>query len=163
MTYTSAQAAKLLRRLNDEYAAMLEREFNAAVGENVDAVRPAYSYADAQAAQRELEEKIRKLKHALNLFNATHVIPEFGITIDEMLVYIPQLTKRKSKLAEMKSKLPKYRVAELGRISNIIDYTYLNYDLSEVEADYARVSDELANAQLALDAINNRDTLELPF
>ena len=88
---------------------------------------------------------------------------EFGITIDEMLVYIPQLTKRKSKLAEMKSKLPKYRVAELGRISNIIDYTYLNYDLSEVEADYARVSDELANAQLALDAINNRDTLELPF
>ncbi len=78
-----------------------------------------------------------------------------------MLVYIPQLTKRKSKLAEMKSKLPKYRVAELGRISNIIDYTYLNYDLSEVEADYARVSDELANAQLALDAINNRDTLEL--
>ena len=48
MTYTSAQAAKLLRRLNDEYAAMLEREalsreFNAAVGENVDAVRPAYS------------------------------------------------------------------------------------------------------------------------
>ena len=162
MTYTSAQAAKLLRRLNDEYAAMLEREalsreFNAAVGENVDAVRPAYSYADAQAAQRELEEKIRKLKHALNLFNATH------ITIDEMLVYIPQLTKRKSKLAEMKSKLPKYRVAELGRISNIIDYTYLNYDLSEVEADYARVSDELANAQLALDAINNRDTLELPF
>ena len=144
MTYTSAQAAKLLRRLNDEYAAMLEREvlsreFNAAVGENVDAVRPAYSYA------------------------ATHVIPEFGITIDEMLVYIPQLTKRKSKLAEMKSKLPKYRVAELGRISNIIDYTYLNYDLSEVEADYARVSDELANAQLALDAINNRDTLELPF
>ena len=161
MTYTSAQAAKLLRRLNDEYAAMLEREvlsreFNAAVGENVDAVRPAYSYADAQAAQRDLEEKIRKLKHALNLFNATHVI-------DEMLVYIPQLTKRKSKLAEMKSKLPKYRVAELGRISNIIDYTYLNYDLSEVEADYARVSDELANAQLALDAINNRDTLELPF
>lgn len=62
MTYTSAQAAKLLRRLNDEYAAMLEREalsreFNAAVGENVDAVRPAYSYADAKAAQRELEEK----------------------------------------------------------------------------------------------------------
>ena len=158
MTYTSAQAAKLLRRLNDEYAAMLEREVL-----NVDAVRPAYSYADAQAAQRDLEEKIRKLKHALNLFNATHVIPEFGITIDEMLVYIPQLTKRKSKLAEMKSKLPKYRVAELGRISNIIDYTYLNYDLSEVEADYARVSDELANAQLALDAINNRDTLELPF
>ena len=142
---------------------VLSREFNAAVGENVDAVRPAYSYADAQAAQRDLEEKIRKLKHALNLFNATHVIPEFGITIDEMLVYIPQLTKRKSKLAEMKSKLPKYRVAELGRISNIIDYTYLNYDLSEVEADYARVSDELANAQLALDAINNRDTLELPF
>lgn len=37
MTYTSAQAAKLLRKLNDEYAALLgkeakSKEFNAAVG-----------------------------------------------------------------------------------------------------------------------------------
>lgn len=81
-----------------------------------------------------------------------------------MLVYIPQLTRRKAKLAEMKAKLPKSRVSEVGaRISNVIDYTYLNYDLAEVEADYERVSDELSDAQLALDAVNSSETFEFDF
>lgn len=85
----------------------------------------------------------------------------FGITIDEMLVYIPQLTKRKSKLLEMKSRLPKERVEEqYGRQSNIIDYTYTNYDLTAVEADYEKTADELSRAQLALDTVNQRDTFE---
>ena len=161
--------AKLLRKLNDEYAALLgkeakSKEFNAAVGENVESVRPEYSYTDAQESQKELEGKIRKLKHAVNVFNATHVVPGFDMTIDEMLVYIPQLTRRKAKLAEMKAKLPKSRVSEVGaRISNVIDYTYLNYDLAEVEADYERVSDELSDAQLALDAVNSSETFEFDF
>ena len=122
------------------------------------------SYTDAQESQKELEGKIRKLKHAVNVFNATHVVPGFDMTIDEMLVYIPQLTRRKAKLAEMKAKLPKSRVSEVGaRISNVIDYTYLNYDLAEVEADYERVSDELSDAQLALDAVNSSETFEFDF
>ena len=85
----------------------------------------------------------------------------FGITIDEMLVYIPQLTKRKIKLLEMKSRLPKERVEEqCGRQSNIIDYTYTNYDLAAVEADYENAADELSRVQLALDAVNQREVFE---
>ena len=127
MTYTSAQANKLLKKLHDEHAALLDREnrskdFRAAMGEN---------------RLAELEQRIRKVKHAINVFNATHVIPDFHMTIDEMLVYIPQLTQRKNKLADMKARLPKERVEEqYGRQSNIIDYTYANYDLAAVEADY---------------------------
>lgn len=80
---------------------------------------------------------------------------------DQMLVYIPQLTKRKSKLLEMKSRLPKERVEEqYGRQSNIIDYTYTNYDLAAVEADYEKTADELSRAQLALDTVNQRDSFE---
>ena len=33
--------------------------------------------------------------------------------------------------------------------------------LAAVEADYEKVSDELSHAQLALDAVNQRDTFEL--
>ena len=147
MTYTSAQANKLLKKLNDEHAALLDKEtrskdFRAAMGEDVESVRPAYDYSDTQKKLAELEQRIRKVKHAINVFNATHVIPDFGMTIDEMLVYIPQLT-------------------QYGRQSNIIDYSYANYDLAAVEADYERVSDELSRAQLALDAVNQRDTFEL--
>lgn len=166
MKYTSAQANKLLKKLNDEYSALLDKEqrscnFRAAMGEDVESVRPAYDYAETQASLAELEEKNRRLKHAINCFNTTHFVDGFDMTIDEMLVYIPQLTRRKNKLLEMKSRLPKERVEEqYGRQSNIIDYTYTNYDLAAVEADYEKTSDELSRAQLALDTVNQRDSFE---
>ena len=166
MKYTSAQANKLLKKLNDEYSALLDKEqrswdFRAAMGEDIESVRPAYDYAKTQARLEELEGTIRRLKHAINRFNTTQVVDGFGITIDEMLVYIPQLTKRKSKLLEMKSRLPKERVEEqYGQQSNIIDYTYTNYDLAAVEADYEKTSDELSRAQLALDTVNQQDSFE---
>ena len=152
MNYTSAEANKLLKKLNDEYTALLDKEtrsrdFRAAMGEDVASVRPAYDYVETQARLAALEEKIRRLKH---------------MTIDEMLVYIPQLTRRKNKLLEMKSRLPKERVEEqYGRQSNIIDYRYANYDIALVEADYEKAADELSRAQLALDAVNGRETFEL--
>ena len=104
MNYTSAQANKRLKKLTDEYVSLREkesrsREFRAAAGENVESVRPAYDYADTQRRLAELERCIRRIKHAINLFNATHTVPGFDMTIDEMLVYIPQLTRRKNKLA----------------------------------------------------------------
>lgn len=166
MKYTSAQANKLLKKLNDEYSALLDREqrsrdFRAAMGEDIESVRPAYDYAKTQARLEELEGTIRRLKHAINRFNTTQVVDGFGITIDEMLVYIPQLTKRKIKLLEMKSRLPKERIEEqYGRQSNIIDHTYTNYDLAAVESDYEKTSDELSRAQLALDTVNQRNSFE---
>jgi len=167
MKYTSAQANKLLKKLNDEYSALLDKEqrsrdFRAAMGEDIESVRPAYDYAKTQARLEELEGAIRRLKHAINCFNTTQVVDGFGITIDEMLVYIPQLTRRKNKLLEMKSRLPKERIEEqYGRQSNIIDYRYANYDIAAVEADYDKTVDELSRAQLALDAINGRETFNL--
>ena len=164
---TSAEAAKKLRRLNDEYAALLEKEaksseFCAALGEDPESVRPAYDFCAVQNELRETAQKIRRLKHAINAFNVAAVIPGFEITIDEMLVLIPQLTREKQKLAEMRAKLPKTRVdARFSRGSNVIDYTYLNYDPAEAEADSQAVSDRLAAAQLALDQINQSATFEV--
>ena len=39
-------------------------------------------------------------------------------------------------------------------MSGIVEYEYSNYDIKQAEADYAVVSDELARAQNALDAVN---------
>lgn len=166
MKYTSAEAGKLLKKLGDEQASIIMREQNgreflAAVGEDVESVRPDYDFAATQNALNEVEAKIRKLKHALNVFNSTTVIPEFGITIDEMLVYIPQLTARKNKLAQMKDKLPKVREQSHMSVSAVLDYRYLNYDVNAVFAEYEKVSDTLAKAQNALDAVNMTATLEV--
>ena len=158
MKCTSAEAGKMMRKLLEEKSSIEMREHNgkeflAAVGEDLESVRPEYDFAKTQSALAEVERKIRKLKHALNVFNSTTVIPEFDMTIDEMLVYIPQLTAKKNKLSSMKDKLPKVR--EQSRTnSSILDYRYLNYDVNEVAAEYEKVADTLAKAQNALDAVN---------
>lgn len=43
-------------------------------------------------------------------------------------------------------------------MSGIVEYEYSNYDIKQAEADYAAVSDELARAQNALDAMNSSVT-----
>ncbi len=165
MKYTSAEANKLLRKLNDEKTSVMYREENgkeflAAVGEDIESVRPKYDFTETQNAIAGIETKIRKLKHAINVFNSTTIIPEFDMTIDEMLVYIPQLTAAKNKLARMKDKLPKVR--EQTRVnSSILDYRYLNYDVETVTAEYEKVTDTLSKAQNALDSVNMNQTLEV--
>lgn len=157
---TSAVAAKRLRKLNEQKEALLARErkarsFTVAIQEDVDSVRPAYDFQATQSALEEIDEKIRRLKHTLNCFNSTYVLPEFEMTIDQMLIYIPQLTARKRRYDAMRGKLPKERVqSSYGRVGPIIEYDYANYDISEAEEAYNAVSDELARAQMSLDTAN---------
>lgn len=164
MLYTSAEAAKLLRSLNDKLSSLEAQEnmsstFRAAITENVEDARPAYDYAATQAALQELEAKIRTLKHAINTFNLSQEVPGFDMTIDQMLVYIPQLTKRKAKLQAMKDRLPKTR--EYIRVAGIIEYSYANYDVDATSRDYDATADELSRAQTALDVVNNSVKFEI--
>lgn len=165
MKYTSAEAAKLLRQLNDDYATayLIEAEssaFVAATSEDIESVRPKYDFKESQTKLAEINEKIRKIKHAINIFNTTHTVPGFDMTIDEMLVYIPQLNQRKRTLLAMKNRLPKTRKGT-SYGANVIEYNYANYNIQDAEAEYAKVSDRLAAAQLALDAVNSTETMEI--
>ena len=167
MKMTSAQAAKLLRQLDDEYRTLIRHEDNtrtfiAAISEDVESVRPEYSYTDTKKQLDEITAKIRKVKHAINIFNSTTIIPGFDMTIDEMLVYLPQLSARASRLSAMKDMLPKERVpGGYGGSSQIIDYRYANFDIAEAKEDYAALTDELAKAQTALDLVNSTAELDI--
>ncbi|MDO5409785.1 MAG: hypothetical protein Q4F21_04950 [Lachnospiraceae bacterium] len=165
MNYTSAEAAKLLRKLNEEKDALADMEqqscyFFASLGEDVESVRPEYDYHAVQEQLAAIEAKIRKVKHIINLFNVNHTVPGFDMTIDQMLVYIPQLSQQKQKLYRMKNRLPKQRQA-LGGSTAVIDYNYANYDIAKAKEDYQRISDELSKAQTALDVINSTETMEI--
>ena len=162
MKMTSSQANKLIRQLSDDLSTLESRErktceFLAANGEDIESVRPEYDYETTQAAIIELENKIRMVKHALSLFNATTMVPNF----DMMLIYLPQLTHRKSRLDRMKNALPKVREVSSSRHSTLIDYRYANYDIDKANADYLVVCDELARAQTALDLVNSTIEFEL--
>ena len=167
MKVNSAVANKMLKKITEEYEALKLKEtrtkdFLATMNENPDSIRPKYDFNKTQSELYAYEEKIRKIKHALNVFNTNTIIPEFNITIDEMLVLIPQLTKQKSKLSAMKSKLPKMREKQVGYGANsVIDYCYINYDIEEVEIEYEKIADRLTKAQLALDSVNTCVEFEL--
>ena len=167
MKLTSAEANKMIRALRDQHRLLLLQEENvvsfiAATTENVEEVRPSYSYEETAAKFDEIERKIRKIKHALNVFNATTVVDGFDMTIDEMLVFLPQTSDRLRKLEDMLAKPEKARAMNTGRTS-IIEYEYLNYDLQKVQKDYDALLDLKNRALTALDVVNNTVPFEAEF
>lgn len=159
MKVTSAEANKLLKKLSEDYEnTVLEernsRRFVAATTEDIETVRPEYDYGETKKKLDDLAAKIRRVKHAINVFNTTHKVKGYDMTIDEVLVYIPQLSSKKQKLSGMMNVLPKER--DTSRVNgNIIDYVYANYDIKEAARDFDAVSVELSNVQTALDVMNN--------
>ena len=165
MKVTSAEANKLLRKLNDDHDALKQMEaesriFVAATTEDLEDARPDYDYEATQRSLAELELQIRKLKHTINLFNVSQTIDESGMTIDQALIAIPQLSDRKRKLSVMRAAQKKKR-NESVRSTNLIEYTYANYDVEQAEQDYQTTIAELARIQNALDLVNSTVQFEI--
>jgi len=176
MLVTSAQAAKLLKNLNEKHELLLNKEemysvFYASVNEDPETCRPEYNYESVRRQADEIEQKILTLKHEISRFNLTTIVPGFDMTIDQMLIYIPQLTKKRERLMGMSERLPKQRRGTLTpsmrreRYSwhssdpTFVDYEYANYDVKKAGADYLEVCELLSKAQVALDEVNST----LPF
>ena len=165
-TVTSAEASKMLKKILEEKNIVLANErqssvFNASLGEDVDSVRPIYDYEETQKSLECFDRKIRVLKHAINCFNASQTVGDTGMTIDQVLVYIPQLTEMRNRLYDMQNRLPKQRTS-VGGIGNntVIDYCYANYSVEKAKEDYMRISDELRKVQTALDVVNTTVKME---
>lgn len=162
---TSAMANKMIRSLTDEkeYYLSLENESSIYIlAEGEEANPPSYDYEDTQMKIEAIDEQIRRIKHAVNVFNTTTVILEPGITIDEALVEMAQLTRKKDKLDVMRKNLPKCRVNQNGyRSSGVIEYRYVNYDLDKVQEDYRKVCERIDTIQMALDTANQTKTFEI--
>lgn len=163
-TITSAGANKLLRSLEDEKAFLLSMEEAAkeyTLAENEECQKPDYNYKDSAKKLQELDNTIRKIKHYINVFNVSTILPNSEITIDEALVKMAQLNRRKETLDNMRKRLPKSRKNDYYNRTNIIEYTYLNYDLEEVKEDYQKISEEITQLQLELDTCNQTKTFEI--
>lgn len=164
ITVTSAEAAKILAKLNDERDTMLSQEnslayFLCASSENPDDNRPDYDMEQYHQQILVLEDKIRRVKHAISLFNVSHKVEGFDLTIDETLVAIPQLNERRRNLRYMAQALPRER----KEISNtpVIDYSYANFDPKKAKAEYDAVCDRISKLQLALDKVNQTEKFDI--
>ncbi len=164
MKYTSAEANKLLKKLNEERNRLLSDEnqkatFTAAIEENVEDVRPEFSLPNAEKDIHAVEEKIRTVKHAINMFNTTHKIGD--ITIDEILVLIPMLIQKKLRLQHLAGMLEKSRHNDFRSSGHHIEYDYANFDIKEARRMLDEVTDRLSSLQLSLDEANNSATMEI--
>lgn len=159
---TSAAANKLIRSLQEEKDFLIQQEdmsctYVLADGEK--AQPPAYDYEVTQAKIDAIDAKIVKIKHGLNLFNTRTVLKGLDMTIDEALVEMAQLNRKKYRLDALRKHQPVFRRGTSR--NNVIEYEYVNYDLEKAAADYQVVSDRIIEIQMALDLCNQTETFEV--
>ena len=131
-TLTSAGANKLIKALEDQKNYLLSLEASSStyiMAEGEKAEPPVYDYSDTSEKLNQINNQIRKIKHAINIFNSSTYLEPLGITIDEALIKMAQLNQRKQTLDTMRKRLPKERQAVPFTRTNIIEYQYTNYDI----------------------------------
>lgn len=159
MLFTGSSAMKHIKYLEEEKTMLLQKERNNSTTVEVDGkVREVecYNFQATRESIRELDAKICKLRHALNVFN-THTEIEEGLTIDTALIKLAQLNNELSIVRDMKSKA-KESVEE--RYSNMY-IRRVNYDLREVENYYQDLVKEIHQLQIKLDTANLTNTFEV--
>lgn len=160
MKVTSAQANKMLKQLNEEKAFWSGKELEGRfyiVSTGEEPIIPEYDYEKVRDKIQEIDEKVISLKHALNISNLTDTITFSGktMTIDMALIRMAQLSNRKSFLDTMRKHPEKKRILDHYRTTPHSEYEHINYDISVVEEDYAKVDEELSSLQIALDNHNH--------
>ena len=158
---TSAYANKVLKRLQDDKSFWLSKErdgylYVAAIDE--EPVIPEYDYNQISDEIKNIDRKIVKIKHAINVINSTSEI-EIGdesMTIDQILISMAQLNNRRSMLDNMRKQQEKRRVDSgfYGTRKTAPEYQYVNYSIDEVKKDYEEIDSKIAAMQIALDKFN---------
>ena len=164
---TAAELGKMIRGLELKRMQLLEKEekcsvFNCAASEeeNIEALRPEYDFDETQRELHGIEDSIVTCKHLLNRFNATTVVGDTGLTVDQVLVRLPQLSREVEKLKRMSSRMERERIeARYG--ADFIDYTVANYDIDKVQKAYEQKAAKLTEYQLALDKTNMDNTITI--
>lgn len=168
MKMTSAYANKLLKSLEEDKMFLRNKEsssgtYVAAINE--EPVIPEYDYLEVAAAIEKIDEKMARIKHALNLSNATAkvAVGDQQMSIDTILIKMAQLNKRKAILDDMRKQLPKTREGEYSYSSRntVPEYRYINYDLELVKKEYERISKTVMEMQMALDLYNQTVQFEV--
>lgn len=165
---TSAYANKVIRKLQEDKEFWLNKEkegfvYIAALDE--EPVIPDYDYEAVSANIKEIDEKIVRIKHAINVVNATNEI-EFSnkkMTIDAVLVRMTQLNKRKRTLDVMRKMQPKTRISSgvYSSRKTSPEYRYINFDLDQIKQEYDAIDTEIAEMQIALDKFNQTYEFEV--
>lgn len=165
MKTSPAYASKLIKQKMEAVRELLSIEqqtatTTACVDEQVDELRNAYDFKATQEKIDKLNDDIIKIKHAINLFNTTYILPGLGYSIDMALVKMKMLSDKKIRMGRMKAVRPVVRNGT-GFGNTQPEYTYRNYEAEDAVAEYDKTVDELTKIQLALDEANLQAVIEI--
>ena len=161
MKMCNSEAMKAVKELEEKKNNVIFTEDNrsrVSYKEGENKVLTNYDYAQTRKAVAEIDEKIRKIKHALAVCNCNAVVDEFGITIGEALVYLAQLNKEYSQLDELS------RYNKLSRritANGVLEYTECLYDPEEVVRDMEALHARIGKLQVAIDRANLTNFIEV--
>lgn len=163
MKVTSALANKLLIQLKGEKEIYTQRELDSntyVVSEGETPSIPEYNFLENNESIDEIDIKIMKLKHAINLTNTLSKIDVEGKTysVDEILIRMAELNQRMKFYDELRRKLPKQRLDSRRYISrnnsNAVEFQYANFKIEDAKSEFEKVQKEIIALQLALDKFN---------
>lgn len=157
----SSTANKIIRELNEERDRLIsfERENMKRSYTKDEAIQDLNGYLDNYDFVEHnkkivaLENKIGKLKHAINVFNVNTKLPikDFDITVDKALVLLPMLSARKRTLENM---LNTNNLSRRTLVNGTVEYTEINYNKGEVKRQLKVVNSMINSIQDGIDYVN---------
>lgn len=168
MKMTSAYANKMIRKLDEDkiYWLSRERENSAYVAAtDEEPIIPDYDYDTVAKQIADIDEKIVRIKHAVNITNAVNEVEVNGnmMTIDTILIRMAQLNRRRDILDAMRKCEAKTRLSRTyhGSSNAVSEFRYLNYDLNHIREEYERIDRAVTAMQIALDKYNQTVEFEV--
>ncbi len=161
MKICNSEAMKIIKDLEQKRQAIIYNEDNRSrlsYKEGEEKVICKYNYCETRKKIAEIDERIRKIKHALAKSNCTAIIDGFKITIGEALVYLAQLNKEYNQMEVLSnySKLSR-RITANG----VLEYTECLYDPDEVLSDMESLHTKIGKLQVAIDRANLTTMIEI--
>lgn len=179
-TFTPSSASRLVRKLADEKGDLQSREserqtYVVASGEEPEI--PTYDYEATRRRIAEIDLVTRKLRHALHAHNAVTEAGGLGITIDEALIELAQLSSERRLLDDMRRREQRVRrdrhtrrrermdligyADEPATTPEAVEYLVCNYDVEQAERDYQATYERIIELQGAIDYANEVTTFEV--
>ena len=124
------------------------RVFRASEFEDLEKLRPDYDYEGLQCELDRVEKEIRNLTAKAISILTTQKVNEFhDMTVLDLLLYLNDLKEKDERLYEMTTHLERERHAS----PHLLEYEYINYDISKVEEGLRKTREELEKVRTFLD------------
>ena len=119
---------------------------------------PEYDFETSQKQKARFWNEIIAFKHAINVFNTTHVVPGTDMTVDQALVRLPILTKHVECLQKMRRTPSKERYVSYNGVAS---YTIRNFNNDVAEQHYNDAMHELQKIRQGLSKLNLTSEIEV--